>query len=351
MPRPSNILKKISVIIAAAAIGGLIWGGLYLATPPARRTAVFTVAAGESTESIMRRLKEDGLIRSVAVFKMSLQGSGMATKLQPGTFELGGVTTYRQMIERLAGGGIPANEVVLKVIEGWNLRDIKAEFGRLGLTGAAGFFDKTGEPLAEPRRSDRRPSPDLSSKFAFLADKPASASLEGYLFPDTYRLYKDATAADVVEAMLNNFRKRLSEGDTMALIERSGRSLHDVLTMASVIEKEVRTETDRRLVADIFWRRLEVGMALQSCATVNYVTGKSSPAVSSEDLQVDSPYNTYKNAGLPPGPICNPGLAAIRAAVSPQPNGYWYFLTDEAGGVHYARDLDEHNRNKARYLK
>jgi UPF0755 protein len=339
------------VIIAAAAVGALVWGGLYLATPPARQTAVFMVAAGENTDSIVRRLKEDGLIRSVTVFKMSLQGSGLATKLQPGTYDFGGVSNYGQMIKRLAGGGALANEVVLRVIEGWDLRDIKTEIERLGLAGAAAFFDKTGEPLAEPKRSDKQPSQKLSSEFSFLTDKPASVSLEGYLFPDTYRLYKDATADEAVEDMLKNFQKRLAEGDTGSLIERSGRSLHEILTMASVIEKEVRTEKDRQLVADIFWRRLERGMPLQADSTVNYVTGKSVAAVSANDLGADSHYNTYKYAGLPPGPICNPGLAAIRAAVSPQANSYWYFLTDEAGGVHYARDLDEHNSNKARYLR
>jgi UPF0755 protein len=350
MPRPP-IIMKIPVLVAAAAVGLIVWGALYLATPPAHRTAAFTVAAGEGTDSIVRRLKQEGLIRSTAVFKMTLKSSGLATKLQPGTYDLGDVTTYRQIIDRLAGGGIPANEVVLRVIEGWDLRDIKAELVRLGLAGADGLYDLTGEPLAEPVRSDRRPAPDYSSKYSFLSPQPLGVSLEGYLFPDTYRLYKDAAAADAVEAMLKNFQKRLAEGDTMALIGRSGRSLHEILTMASIIEKEVRSEADRQLVSDIFWRRLERGMPLQADSTVNYVTGKSVAAASAADLAAGSRYNTYKYAGLPPGPICNPGLSAIRAAASPRANGNWYFLTDREGKVHYAGDLDEHNRNKARYLK
>lgn len=342
---------KVPFVIAAAAIGLLIWGGLYLATPPAHRTAPFAVVAGESTESIIGRLKQEGIIRSVSIFKMALKSSGLAAKLQPGTYDLGGATSYRQIIDRLAAGGIPANEAVLRVIEGWSLRDIKAELGRLGLAAAEDFYQSAGEPLAAPQRLDRRPAPDYSQEFPLLAERPAGVSLEGYLFPDTYRVYKDAAAADVVRTMLGNFQKRLAEGDTRTLIARSGHTLYEILTMASIIEKEVRTEADRRLASDIFWRRLGAGMALQSCATVNYVTGKSSPAVSYEDTQIDSPFNTYEHAGLPPGPICNPGLAAIRAAADPQPNDYWYFLTDNDGRTHFARDLDEHNRNKARYLK
>jgi UPF0755 protein len=195
------------------------------------------------------------------------------------------------------------------------------------------------------------PKPDdLSEEFPFLAEKPAHVSLEGFLFPDTYRLYREAGPEDIVRTMLRNFDRKI-DAELRAKIEASGRSFYEIVTMASIVEREVRTDESRRRVADIFWRRYDIGMALQADSTVNYVTGKSLAAVSFEDTKVDSRYNTYKYPGLPPGPIGNPGLAAIRATVDPLPNDAWYFLTDAEGNVHYGRNLDEHNRNKARYLK
>jgi len=195
-----------------------------------------------------------------------------------------------------------------------------------------------------------RPPPDYSAEFAFLAGKPPFVSYEGYLFPDTYRFFRGASPEEIVKKLVANLGRRLSEAGIIEKIAGRGTSLHELLTLASVIEKEVRTPEDRRLVADVFRRRLEIGMALQADSTVNYVTGKSVAAASSEDVAADSPYNTYKHRGLPPGPICNPGLDAISAALEPQANDYWYFLTDADGGVHYAKTLDEHNANKAKYL-
>jgi UPF0755 protein len=160
----------------------------------------------------------------------------------------------------------------------------------------------------------------------------------------------DVKTEDLVATLLRNFGAKLTP-TLRAKAAEEGRPLFDVVTMASIVEAEVRGDEDRRMVADIFWRRLDVGMALQADSTVNYVTGKGHASVSLEDTEVESRYNTYKYPGLPFGPICNPGLSAIKAAVDPKPNAYWYFLTDKEGTVHYGKTLDEHNTNKAIYLK
>jgi UPF0755 protein len=150
--------------------------------------------------------------------------------------------------------------------------------------------------------------------------------------------------------LLEHFQKKTS-GDFFAEATASGRSFYDIVTMASIIEKEVRGEEDRQKVADIFWRRLGIGMALQADSTVNYATRKNLPSVTAKDLEVDSRYNTYKYPGLPPGPIANPGMTALIAAIRPLKNTDWFFLTDKDGNVHYAKTFDEHIRNKQKYLR
>ena len=183
---------------------------------------------------------------------------------------------------------------------------------------------------------------------------PADQGLEGYLFPDTYRFRSDATSAIVAETMLLTLKRRLAENGIAIprnLIFEGGLTLHEIITLASMVEREVRTPEDMKLVAGIFYTRMKIGMALQADSTVNYVTGKSDTAVSLEDSRVDSPYNTYQNLGLPPGPISNPGMNAILAVLEPTDSDYLYFLTTDDGDVVYAQTFDEHVANKYQYLK
>lgn len=173
-----------------------------------------------------------------------------------------------------------------------------------------------------------------------------TVSLEGYLFPDTYRFYRKSDAKYALEKMLQNFEKK-----AMPVIEnnKAGKfdlNFKEVLILASIIEKE-STREDRALIADILIRRLKQDIPLQVDASVNYVTGLNKTAVSVEETKIDSPYNTYKYRGLPPGPISNPGLEAIRAVLNPKPNIYWYYLSTKDGKIIYSRNLEEHNKNKA----
>lgn len=348
-------MKKALVILAfvAAALAALSWTGAWLSTPVTEGAGAFVVAQGEGTAAIVSRLKAQGVIRSETLFKMALAGSGLDKKLQPGTYDLRGAKDFASIVRVLATGGVPANEFVLLVKEGWNLGDIKKALADAGYADADKLYFVTGIPATDHRTlsSDKAPKPqDYAGEFSFLEGKPSYVSLEGFLFPDTYRLYRDATPMDVVKTLLANFDKKFSPELRKRAADR-GRSVYDVVTMASIVEREVKTPEDRRKVADIFWRRIGKGMALQADSTVNYATGKSLPSVTYEDTQAVSRYNTYKYPGLPLGPISNPGLDALEAAIDPEPNDAWYFLTDADGNVHYARTLDEHNRNKARYLR
>lgn len=186
--------------------------------------------------------------------------------------------------------------------------------------------------------------------FVIASGKPTGVDLEGYLFPDTYQFATDATAEDVVKIMLSTMKGHIDDIGTVTG-DAAGMSMHELLTLASIVEKEVRTADTMKNVADIFLKRLEIGMALQSDATINYVIHGDDPSPTYADLEVESPYNTYKHAGLPPGPISSPGLNALSAVLHPIHNDYYYFLTTDDGAIYYGVTYDEHLRNKARWLK
>ncbi len=186
--------------------------------------------------------------------------------------------------------------------------------------------------------------------FVAASMKPSDVDLEGYLFPDTYEFSRDATADDIANIMIDTMKSRIDDlgaptGDA------AGFSTHDMLTLASIVEKEVRKPETMNNVADIFLKRIAINMALQSDATINYIIDGDNPSPLYSDLEVDSPYNTYKNPGLPPGPISAPGLNALTAVFHPTHNDYYYFLTTDEGDIYYAKTYNQHLVNKANHLK
>jgi UPF0755 protein len=183
-----------------------------------------------------------------------------------------------------------------------------------------------------------------------LAGKPKNVSLEGYLFPDTYEVREDETAKEVVAKILSNFDRKVSK-DILSKIKNQGKTLYQVLIMASVLEKEVKGFEDKKIVAGILWKRLRNGWKLQVDSTLTYITNRKSLELTKDDLTVNSPYNTYKHYGLPPSPICNPGLDSIKAAVSYKDSPYWFYLTTKDGKTVFSRTLREHNYNRWKYLK
>lgn len=233
-------------------------------------------------------------------------------------------------------------EKTLRVIEGWRNSDISEALVKNNL-GTADEFIKAQKDYD-------------SSKFSFLADKPKSTDLEGYLYPDTYRVYASSTVSDIITKMLSNFDQKLTP-KMRADIKAQGKTINEILTMASIIEKEAPISyakgdnQDAKIISGIFWRRIKVGQALQSCATLAYVIGVDKKQYSEADTKINSPYNTYENRGLPPGPISNPGILAIEAAIYPTPSNYNYFLTpSNSKSIIYATTYEEHLRNKAKYL-
>ena len=245
-----------------------------------------------------------------------------------------------------------AAQVSWRAIEGWTIADIAADLEKRGLVTEKDFNLGLKSVLF---------SYDFLGELKDLTFKPSS--LEGYLFPDTYFIAAKPTAKSIIQKMLDNLEGKITT-QMRVDIAKQDRSIFDVLILASIIEKEVGRNTttisaldlqalqeERETVAGIFMNRLRIGMALQSDATIGYITKKNNPQASSADLLIDSAYNTYKYRGLPPGPISNPSLSAIKASIYYKKTDYLYFLTKKDGTAVYAKTLEEHNLNKRKYLK
>lgn len=257
-------------------------------------------------------------------------------------------------------------EAKITLIEGWTNNEVFNYLSKQNLGSAADYIKAQAEID--------------SSRYPALQDNPKKADLQGFLFPDTYRVAKDVTPKEILEKLLNTFESKFEVASQDSKTEANyfivpgyerlnfrnrvapGFSVFDLVTLASIIEKETgragepatsdRLLTERRTVAGIFMNRLSQGMPLQSDATVNYVTkaGLASPTL--DQTKVDSPYNTYKYPGLPPGPIANISYSSLYAVLHPIKTDYFYFLHSQtAGEVYYGRTLEEHNRNKTKYLK
>ena len=175
--------------------------------------------------------------------------------------------------------------------------------------------------------------------------------LEGYLFPDTYEIRRDEGIEEIVTKMLQNFDKKMTK-DLKEELKRQNKTIFEIIIMASVLEKEVKILEDKEIVSGIFWKRIEEKMPLQSCATIAFIKGENQWQYSYEDTRIKSPYNTYLNLGLPLGPISNPGIESIKAAIFPKESEYNYFLTDpETGKTIFSKTYEEHNANKSKYLQ
>jgi len=238
-------------------------------------------------------------------------------------------------------------ETTITIIPGWNLRDVASYLVAEQLASStADVYAVTGKP-ATLVRTDAFILP-TSTIDQLHFSLPSKISLEGYLAPETYRVYSDATVTDIVEKLLIE-----RDSELMNLnMATSSATTNEILTVASLVEDEAKTPDDRRMVADILWRRVQAGMPLQLDSSVHYAVNKTGDVYTTQkERDVDSPWNTYKYAGLPPGPICNPSIESIKAALNPEKNSYWYFLSGTDGTMHYAKTLDEQDANIYKYLR
>lgn len=300
----------------------------------------FTIESGEGVNQISANLKNAGLIVDPFTFEVYLWIRRLESKIQAGEYLLPNNVSAMKLASRITQGEGVSNEQVVQILEGWTIDEIAAYVDEKGVVKESDF-------LATARVTDSRTILP-NEQYDFLASKPATVDLEGYLFPDTYRIFKGSDSPEIVKRMLDNFGKKLT-ASMRDEIRASGRTIHEVVTLASIVEKEVQSEEDMSTVAGIFLNRLEIGKPLESDATVNYITRKGTTRPSLDDLQVESPYNTYKNTGLPPGPIANPSIQAIEAVINPTDSSNLFFLTTPEGRVIYSKTFEEHLANKRRY--
>jgi len=336
------MFKKISLLAILLVILVLIyWGDINSAVDPKGQDLNFTVNKGETINQVAADLKKQALIKSAWLFRYFIYLK--QANIIAGQYLLNPAMTTARITEILTSGQALSDEKSITIIEGWRLDDINSYLKNNDILTDDKFKELTEAKLGYWRFSFAKPG--------FLSDAPDSADLEGYLFPDTYRIFAGATGDEIIARLLDNFNKKLSAVMRQE-IEKNNRSIFETVVMASIIEKEARTPTDMKIVAGIFWDRIKNKIPLQSDATLSYILDDNQPSHSLVETKIDSPYNTYKYLGLPPGPICNPGLNAIMATIYPQYTDYNYFLTrSDNGQTVFSKTLEEHNLNKVKYLK
>lgn len=320
--RPRHVVARSIVFLCAV---GCAWYTVAAAfalwndhTPQRNEPFGIAIEEGATVADIERRLIDGGVLhkRFSWLFKWWGAHKGYDTRIKTGNVKIEYGSSIATMWERLKS---PTNETItLRFIEGWNLRDIKAYLEEQNIPGD--LYAITGEPLEED-------------------------SMEGYLFPDTYEFFANATTRDVVDKMRSTLESKLTD-ELRAEIERQGKTVHEILTVASILEVEVIGYQNQRMVADLIRRRMANGWLLQMDSTINYIHNNKRRSATFRELENESPYNTYKVKGLPPGPIASPGLQAIRAAVYPLKNDYWFFLHTPSGDIKYARTFEEHQANR-----
>ncbi|MFC1687416.1 endolytic transglycosylase MltG [Patescibacteria group bacterium] len=329
------------VVIVAVVIIVAFWQQVTSPHSSDTTTQLFTIEKGEAVNEISLNLLELDLISSTWNFETYVYLDGSETSFIAGTYSLNPSFSIREIVQVLTRGEV-SNEDQITIIEGWTSQDIAIYLEEEGVVSSDDFLIVVDVADTASIITDKT--------YSFLDDKPATAGLEGFLFPDTYRIYSNSDSIDIIERMLDNFDAKVSD-DTIEGFEEQGLSVFEAVTLASIVEKEVRTTEDKKIAAGIFLTRIENGIALQSDATVNYVTGKNALQPTSEDLEADSLYNTYQYAGLPPGPIANPSVSSLEAVADPTDTDYLYFLTKPDGTTVFSKTYDEHLSNKRKYLQ
>jgi len=311
------------VFLVAIAWGGWFWWqyGVSAVDPADKTPIIFVVTRGEGGKEIAAALSRENLIHDRTSFFLLIKLLGIEKDLQAGDFRLNKSMDARSIALELTHGIL---DVWVTTLEGWRVEEIASQLNK---------------------------DVDIPES-QFLA-----SAREGYMFPDTYQVARDATASSVTKMFLDNFNAKV----TLAMREdakKTGLTFAQTITLASLVEREGKTESDRPMIAGILLNRIKLGMPLQVDATLQYALGyqpfeKSwwKKELSDDDKKIDSPYNTYANAGLPPAPICNPGIVSIKAAIYPSTSDYLYYIHDKTGAVHYAKTVEEHNVNIQKYLQ
>lgn len=312
----------LAVLCVAGLLGFLWWNDATSPRDPQDSAPVaFGVQNGEGVKSIVARLTADRLIRSPTGFYILIKYLGIEKKIQAGDYRLNRSMNAEEIARELTHGIL---DIWVTTLEGWRVEEIAT---------------KLAKELDLPEQ-----------EFLKYAD-------EGYMFPDTYLIERNASASSVAEVLRKTFDQKITSAMRSDAL-KTGLSFKEVLTLASIVEREGRTDSDRPVIAGILLKRLRNDWPLQADATLQYALGYQAvdktwwkKELTDDDKKIPSPYNTYLHTDLPPAPIANPGLASIQAVIYPKESDYWYYIHDSKGSAHYAKTIEEHNDNVRKYLQ
>lgn len=295
------------------------------------------IPSGSSTNAIAEILYANNLIQDKSVFKYYAKKEGYDVKLKAGEFTLSKSMNVEEILDALVNNASFNNTVNLTIIEGLIIEDTaKTIADQLGLD-----YDRLVSLMSDANH--------FRPKYQFLIDNEDIENLQGFLLPDTYNMYKGLNEEEVIDFLLTQFEKYY-QSTILPAMSNSDLTFKELMTLASIVEKEAVLKEERSTIAGVFLNRLEIGMLLQSCATVNYAHGEWRERLSLEDIAIDSPYNTYINVGLPPTPINSPGKASIEACLYPEDTEYFYFLAKGDGSHYFSKTNEEHEAAKSKYL-
>ncbi len=337
-------MKKAFLFLLAVGALSAIWFSYALSPVDAdsSKNVPMSIEQGSSLSAIASELSGAALIRSSLAFTIYARITGNAASLQAGVFSLNAAMSTKEIIETLVSG--KSQEFSVTIPEGFTVADIDRLLASKGL-------GKEGDIVDCAFRCDFSTFEFLPEKAAGMREQGIGSRLEGYLFPDTYSMSSaDYVPKFFLERMLGNFRKRIVT-PYASEAKREGMTFAGFVAMASLVEAESRHPEERAFIAGILWKRLQNRVVLGVDATTRYVLGKRTEPLTKADVETDSPYNTRRKQSLPPSPICNAGESSFLAALRPKDSKYWYYLHDQKGIIHYAITNDEHNVNKAKYIR
>lgn len=323
-----SYVKKIIIgilLLGIATVGAL--AGLYMM--PCRGDGEPTIETVEIPEhatgaEIGELLHEKGLVLSPTLFRLALRMTDTMDKLQHGHYQIPSNVSLKELIHILQDGKLKGIRVTIP--EGFTIKEIAQAVEQAGIGSKEVFLE--GATHYVPY-------------MYMYGPKPVTYRVEGFLFPSTYEFPLDAKEQDVLEIMAKEMNERLTPG-MREEIQAQGMTIFEFITLASLVEKEAKYDEDRPIIAAVFKRRLQEGMPLQSCASIQYILGYPKPLLSIEDTQIEDPYNTYLHAGLPPGPIANPGMKSMEAVLYAPPTEYVFFVADKHGHHHFTKTYEEH---------
>lgn len=335
-----NLIKKKNIILLFFCTI-LLWGlfyfrmQVYYSHGKFVGTKTLEIAKGEGNKEVALKLKEANLISGEIYFYYYIKSQGLSNKIMPDTYEFFGSMTIPEIVHVITN----SEEKFIKITfpEGFTARQMAEKLTVSGLPGEE-FLRIVNNPG------------ELKKRYSYLTPETVK-TLEGYLFPDTYFLKKDTQAKDIVGRLLDTFDQKLTEQMKKDILSQS-KSIDEIMIMASIVEKEVQTPEDMKIASGIFWKRIANDQRLESDAPLSYILQDTNDQHSGKDLELDSPYNTYRNIGFPPTPISNPSLNAVKASIYPTISDYNFFLTATVNGdkeVIFSKNFKEHVANRQKY--